>query len=250
MNLKNHQESPTHVDYTPASATTAGTAIQLPDGTVGILNNDLAASQLGAVQIGGVAKVSTDTATTWSDGAEIWYDVSEGEAVTKSLAMDGDTDFRLGIAVGAQSSGDTVGYVRLNQVRPPLDPVVFEFDCETGVDSTEHVLIPAEMNPNGLLITGIYAVITEQMAGSTEDQGVVTVRDESNNTLATLTASNAAADVVNDIIVGYAAAAATSGDAAVAVAAGEYIDAQVTQATSGGSPAGKMKVYVQAMPLV
>lgn len=246
MSLKNYQSDPHTVDYTPTTAKTAGTAIQLADGTVGILNNDLAANQLGALQIGGVAKVTTDTATTWADGAEIWYDASAEEAVTKSLTLDGDTDFRLGIAVGAQVSGDLVGYVRLNQVRPPLEPIVFEFD--TAEDTTAHVLIPAEMNPNGLLILGVYAVVTEVFAG-TEDQGIVTVSDESDNAIATLTPSNAGADALGDIIVGYSAPAATTGAAAKIVAAGEYVDAVVTQATTGAA-AGKMKVYVHAVPLV
>lgn len=251
MSLKNYQSDPNCVDYTPGSATTAGTAVQLADGTAGIINNDLAASEKGAAQIAGVAKVTTASATTWSDGDEIWYDNSAGQAVKKSNALDGSADFRLGIAVGAQVSGDTVGYVRLNQARPQLDPIVYEFDCDgDNGDTDSHVLIPAEMNPNGLLILGIYAVVTEQMAGSSEDQGVVTVSDESDNSLATLTATDAAADAVGDIVVGYASGAASTGDAAVTVAAGEYVDAAVTQQTSGGTPAGKMKVYIHAIPLV
>jgi predicted RecA/RadA family phage recombinase len=248
MSLKNYQSDPHTVDYTPATAKTAGTAIQLADGTAAILNNDLAAGQLGAVQTGGIAKVTTDTATTWSDGEEIWYDASAGEAVKKALTLDGDTDFRLGIAVGAQVSGDLVGYVRLNQVRPPLEPIVFEFDCQTGVDTAAHVLIPAEMNPNGLLILGVYAVVTEVFAG-TQDQGIVTVSDESDNAIATLTASDAGADAIGDIVVGYSAPAASTGAAAKIIAAGEYVDAAVTQVTTG-SAAGKMKVYIHAIPLV
>lgn len=248
MSLKNRQSDPFTVDYTPGSAVTAGTAIQLPDGTVGIPNNDIAANAKGALQIGGIATVTAGSSTTWSDGDDLWYDNSGEVAVKKSLTLDGSADFYLGVAVGAKVSGTTVGYVRLNQKRPALEPIVYEFDCETGVDTASHVLIPAEMNPNGLLILGIYAVVTEQFAG-TEDQGIVTVSDESDNSLATLTASDAGADAVDDIIVGYAAAAASTGDAAVVVAAGEYVDAAVTQVTTG-SAAGKMKVYIQAIPLV
>jgi predicted RecA/RadA family phage recombinase len=248
MSLKNYQSDPHTVDYTPSAAVTAGDAIQLPDGTVGISNNDIAASALGALQIGGIAKVSAASATTWSDGDDLWYDVSATNAVKKSLTLDGSTDFYLGVAVGAKVSGTTVGYVRINQSRPSPDPIVFEFDCQTGVDTDPHVLIPAEMNPNGLLILGVYAVVTEQFAG-TEDQGIVTVSDESDNAIATLTASDAGADAVNDIIVGYSAPAASTGDAAKIVAAGEFVDAAVTQVTTG-SAAGKMKVYVQAVPLV
>ena len=88
------------------------------------------------------------------------------------------------------------------------------------------------------------------MVGSSEDQGIITVYDESNNALYTLTPSDAAADAINDIVVGYMAQAASTGDAMKTVAAGEFIDCKVTQATSGGSPAGKMRVHLTVRPLI
>lgn len=250
MSLKNYQSDPTCVDYTPSVATTAGTAIQLADGTAGIVNNTLAANELGAAQIAGVAKVSAASATTWSDGDEIWYDASAANAVKKSNDMDGDTDFRLGIAVGAKVSGTTVGYVRLNQMRPPLDPIVYEFDVADG-DVLEHVLIPAEMNPNGLVILQAFGIVTEVMAGSSEDQGIVTVEDEDDNVLSVITAADAAADASGDILIGTNGAwGISSGSAIKTVAAGKAVQGFVSQQTSGGTPAGKIKVYIQAVPLV
>lgn len=246
-----YQSDDAVLDKTPASAVSGGDITQTGDGAAAIYPTDLAASEQGSVQVEGIVKIDAASATTWSDGDELWFDSSTEQAVKKSNALDGSADFRLGVAFGAKVNGTTFGYVRLNAKRPQLDPIVYEFDCDgDNGDTDSHVLIPAEMNPNGLLILGIYAVVTEQMAGSSEDQGVVTVSDESDNALATLTASDAAADAVGDIVVGYAAAAATTGDAAVTVAAGEYVDAAVTQQTSGGTPAGKMKVYVHAIPLV
>jgi predicted RecA/RadA family phage recombinase len=238
------------LDYTPGSATTAGTVLQLADGRAAVPANDIAASAKGSLTISGVFKIAAATGTTWSDKALLYWDSSASQAVTKSLALDGDADFYLGRAVGAKASGPTYGYVELNAPLPVLDPIVYEFDCDgDNGDTSDHVLIPAEQNPNGLLILGVYAVVTEQMAGSSEDQGIVTVYDQSNNTICTLTPTNAAADAVGDIIKGYAAGAATTGDAAKTVAAGEYVDAKVTQQTSGGTPAGKYKVYIQAVPL-
>lgn len=240
-----YQEGDT-LSYTPSTAVTAGTPIQLADGRVGIPNSDIAADALGTLRIKGVFLVAADTATTWADGDELWYDSSAGEVIPKSLALDGAADFRLGLAVGAKASGPTSGYVQINAWRP-LDPVVYEFDCQTGVDGDAHILIPASQNPNGLVITSIFALVTEQFAG-TEDQGVVTVRDESNNTLATLTPSDSGADAVNDVIEGYFMQEVATGAAGIVVAAGEYVDGQVTTPTTG-SAAGKMKVYITAVPL-
>lgn len=238
------------LDYTPGSATTAGTVLQLADGRAAVPANDIAASAKGSLTIQGVFKVAAATGTTWSDGALLYWDSSASAAVTKSNALDGDADFYLGRAVGAKASGPLFGYVELNAPRPVLDPIVYEFDCDgANGDTNSHVLIPAEQNPNGLLILGIWGVITEQMAGSSEDQGIVTVSDESNNALCTLTPSDAAADAVGDIVTGYSIGDDATGVAGKTVAAGEYVDAAVTQQTSGGTPAGKMKVYIHAIPL-
>src|SRR3990172_5140718 len=99
------------LDYTPGSATTAGTVAQLADGTAAVPANDIAASALGSRQLCGVFKVAAASGTTWSDGDELWWDDSANQAVKKALTLDGATDFRLGIAVGAKVSGTTVGYV-------------------------------------------------------------------------------------------------------------------------------------------
>lgn len=130
-----------------------------------------------------------------------------------------------------------------------LSPIVYEFDTETGVDATAHTLIPASQNPRGLLILGVFGRVTEVFAGASEDQGIVTVQDEDDTAIATLTPTNAGADAVGDIIVGYAAHAATTGAATKTVAAGKAVEGIVSQATSGAGAAGKMKVYIEAIPL-
>ena len=42
---------------------------------------------------------------------------------------------------------------------------------------------------------------------------------------------------------------ASTGELLIVVAAGEFVDAIVTQFTSGGSKAGKMVVYIEAIML-
>jgi hypothetical protein len=204
--------------------------------------------------------VPAASGTTFAKGADVIWDASAGLAVNPALTgIDGSADYYLGVCSRAKISGELFVEVELN-IRPVRaaipQPFVCEFDCEDGQDETssvknEHVLVPAEFNRHGLLILAVYGVVTEVFAGSSEDQGVVTVRDASNNTICTLTPTNGGADAVGDVIVGTSPVlGATTGDAVKSVAAGEYIDAQVTQETAGTSKAGKMKVYVLCMPLV
>jgi hypothetical protein len=108
---------------------------------------------------------------------------------------------------------------------------IFEFDCAVTTPATK-VIIPAIDNPSGLIITHIFGILTETMTG-TEDQGIVVVSDESNNALATITPTNATGDAVGDYLTGYQSQSATLGDAAFVVAAGEFVDAIVTQPTTG-----------------
>lgn len=122
---------------------------------------------------------------------------------------------------------------------------ILEIDCEDGATNSDLVLIPAAANGNGLLVTRIIALVSEQFGGGTEDQGIITVSDESDNALTTLTPTDGGADAVNDYVLGYSDDDVATGAAAKVVAAGEFVDCAVTQATSGASAAGKMKVIVE-----
>jgi predicted RecA/RadA family phage recombinase len=253
-NLTRKQEGDA-VYYTPSAAVVAGVPTRLPDGRVGIPPNAVAASVEGSFDVRGVFQGDTASAATWNAGDKLAWDASASQLVKAALTLDGDADLIIGTAGEAQVSGATTGTVLLNEgprnYGLQVQQVVYEFDCETGVDSTAHVLIPSEQNPHGLLLLGAYAIVTEVFAGSTQDQGIVTIQDEDDTAICTLTASDAAADAVNDIIVGTSDIfGATSGDAAKVVAAGKDVEGIVSQATSGGTPAGKMKVFLLFMPLL
>lgn len=130
-------------------------------------------------------------------------------------------------------------------------PFVAELDVQTGEDTADHILVPAWMNQHGFVQERAYALITEVMVGSSEDQGIITVFDEDDNSMSIITAADAAADAAGDLIIGTNDLLnAASGIPAITVAAGKAIDCKVTQATSGGSPAGKMKVYLQLRDLI
>jgi len=157
-------------------------------------------------------------------------------------------------------SGPKVGkvwrYVTTNTCVILVEPLKREDLLRGGIiqnvahdDTDDFLLIPGWANPSGLLITSFFAQITEVMAGATEDQMIITVSDESDNSLGTLTPGDAIVDVVDDIVVGYMIQAAATGEALITVAAGEYIDCAVTQPTAG-TPGGEMTVFIEAIPLL
>src|SRR5690606_3434556 len=109
-----------------------------------------------------------------------------------------------------------------------------EFYCEDGVDSATHILFPTWQNKNGLVFYDAFALVTEQFAGATEDQGIVTIEDTDGTDLGTITAADAGADVVGDVIrATNVISGASNGAAAKTVAAGKGIRGVVTQTTSG-----------------
>ena len=110
-------------------------------------------------------------------------------------------------------------------------------------------MIDVADNPEGLLLVAFLGEVTEQPAGSSEDQLVVTLYDSDDNALDTLTTTDGTPDAVGDVIIGAAALfGASSGDAIKKIPAGKGAYAKVTQATEG-TPAGKLKVRALVVPL-
>lgn len=166
-------------------------------------------------------------------------------------------DGTLSLSAGKTAVGRVLRYVTTNTcvvefvAFNPGQPIVREFDCQTGEDSAAKVLLPAWANPGGLLVRSVYARVTEVFGGATEDQGVVTVRDTAGtpNTITTITVADAGGDAAGDVRLGYDVSRATAGDAAKTVAAGLAIEGIVSTATSGSGAAGKVKVYLDVVPL-
>lgn len=243
------------IEVTAAAALAAGEVTQLADGRACVyVGANAAASGAKVTQkVSGLVRLKKASGVTFTDGVDVYWDASANTAVNAALTLNGDADFLVGKCVAAAASADTFVLVDLNAEsrHDRIRPIVYEFDCDgDNGDTDEHVLIPAEQNPHGLVITHVFALITEVMAGSSEDQGVVTVEDEDDNAICTLTASDSAADVVNDYVLGLQTQSTATGAAAKTVAAGKAVQGFVSQQTSGGTPAGKMKVYVEAIPLV
>jgi len=241
-------------DYTPSSAATAGQVLQLNDGRAAVVKTDLAASAKGAVYTAGIFDVLSASSTAFSVGDRVYWDYSADLAITEAEAI--GEDFYIGTAVVAKVAYELAVRTDLNAspvvTGRALQSRVYEFDCQTGEDSAVHVLIPPAWNKTGLLILDTIGIVTEVFAGATQDQGIVTIKDTAGtpNTIGTVTAADASADALNDVLVGTGGASrATSGDAGKLVAAGLGVTGAVTQPTSGTSAAGKMKVRVLAAPV-
>jgi hypothetical protein len=161
--------------------------------------------------------------------------------------------------IGSAVSFETAGklYVRIEPGFTVYSGMVIgkcEVDCQTGETPQDVTVIPAQINEAGIVIVGAWAIVTEVFGGDTEDQGIVALQDTDGTAInLTFTATDAGADAVNDVIQEAGSndtlIGAASGDAGAVVAAGKGVKAKVTQATSGASAAGKMKIVVAAVPL-
>jgi predicted RecA/RadA family phage recombinase len=74
----------THLDYTPVSAVSAGTLVTVAN-TTGIVNNDIAANELGAVCIRGTVRIDKASATVFAAGDAVNYNESTKLAVTTAI---------------------------------------------------------------------------------------------------------------------------------------------------------------------
>lgn len=113
----------------------------------------------------------------------------------------------------------------------------------TVVNSTVD-LIPADQVTPGSIIIRAFGIVTEQLGGDTEDQGVVTIYENTGTptSLGTIAFADAGGDAVGDI---RNRAALSDGAAANPATGGYKIFAKVTTATTGTSAAGKVRVYVE-----
>lgn len=259
MTTYRDQNTSDRIDYTPGSAVNGGIPTNLGGGLIGYPDRDVAASEKDGFQFSGVRRADCASATTFSIGDTVIYDVSSGLGVPPGLDLDPSVDYEVGICVKAKASGELfvffvpypagVGADRYSLIRP----YVYEFVGGAAIGDTDpHILIPAWQNPHGLIVLNFFGIVSEKPVGSSEDQMIITVENTDGTDIGTLTTS-ATPDEINDIIVGSldvldAAAGAAIG--AAIVAAGKGVQALVTQQTAGGTPAGKVKVYILAIPLL
>jgi len=104
-------------------------------------------------------------------------------------------------------------------------------------------LVQRQLVTKGSVVLEAFVIVTEQPAGASEDQGIVTIYEDAGSpvSLGTITTS-ATPDAVGDIVW---RAALSDGAAANPAAGNKKYYAEVTQATSGTGAAGKVRVYIR-----
>lgn len=234
-----------------AAAYAAGEIIQLADGRAGVVGGLKAIASGDPVEFytKGLFTVVVGTSLTFTDGEPVFWDSSANTAINGADVEDGD--FYLGRAKGAKGSGATTMVVNFNEdggdQRWAFSSRVREID---HADTEEFILIDAQDNPKGLLLIALLGEVTEQPAGSSEDQLVITLFDEDDNAIDTLTTTNTSPDAVGDVIIGAVSLFSSATGAVIKkIPAGKAAYAKVTQATAG-TPAGKLKVRALVAPLV
>jgi len=124
-------------------------------------------------------------------------------------------------------------------------------------------VIPATENQNGLLIVAAWGVVVTPHAGTSQDQGIITLyhttafggaAESGTTTGITITPANGGAGVAvaNSLCPAILTAlhgAAAAGDVLVPIPAGVNVTADVSTATANGDAAGSTKVFVLACPL-
>ena len=252
-----HKSELIQLDYTSATAKSAGEIVQLPDGRAAVVQRDLAASELGVVYVGGVFEVTKATGTAYTEGDPLVWDASADEAVAGRGAVE---DFLLGATHADAASGDTSMKIRLNagaagNASLSAAPVV----ATRGVtlahdDTTEHTILSADDNRarNGMVVAAFFGVVTEQPVGDSEDQLILDLLDEDDNVLSQITTSDGTTDAVGDLVQGTRTLAnGSTGDVAPDVGNGKALKVKVSQATAhSGTPAGEVRVQALVLPLL
>jgi len=117
-------------------------------------------------------------------------------------------------------------------------------ELDLTVLNSQIELIPAHLVTPGSIIKEAWAIVTEQLGGGTEDQGVVTIYEDAGSpvSLGTIAFADAGGDVVGDI---RNRGALADGAAANPAAGNKKYYAEVTTACTGTSLAGKVRVYIK-----
>jgi len=107
------------IDYTPSSAVTAGTPLEI-GGQAAVPANDIAANVKGAVQVKGNFKV-VQKAEIISAGAGVWWDAdgdpvggTAGSGAATATKQTGAADFFLGRCIETSAAADAQVAIELN----------------------------------------------------------------------------------------------------------------------------------------
>lgn len=236
------------VSETAATTYASGEIVQLAEGRAGVVLNMTPVASGDEVTFGveGIFDVTCGTAVTFTKGDPVYWDVSASTALS---APGADGDHYLGICRKTKASGPTRVSVDFNvPFTGGLQPIVATPEVLLDhADAAAHVVVSATQNPNGMLVQAFLGILTEVCAG-TEDQLKTALYDSDDNKLAEITATDAGADAVGDVLVAtLGSLTAAQGTVYPVIPAGKGAYVKVSQATTG-SAAGAMKVSALLIP--
>jgi len=163
------------IDYTPASAVTAGDVVVL-NGIVGIAVNDIAANELGALTTEGRFKLPKTTAA-WVQGLPVHWDPTgtpdaSGATASSGAANQLGVGTYCGICAATAGSGDDYGIVDLNRQSNLLAVTAVTaagsvigdaaqlsqgINVVTGADGTKGVILPVAVPGMQVIVKGVTA---------------------------------------------------------------------------------------------
>ncbi len=141
------------VDYTPTTAVTGGTVVQVPDGRAAVVPVDLAAGEKGSATVRGVFRITKTANIVILDGGRVFWDHSANAGHFKKV---NDRDFYVGRAVGDHASAATEIDVALNvDPKPTIDLLRDGFlSVATGTQALGGFLPPQDFGDSkGLSLT-------------------------------------------------------------------------------------------------
>lgn len=243
------------VKFVAATTYAGGEIIRLPDGrgaVVAGLAGFVSGDTVTAYPLGRFSVLSA-SATLFSIGDPVYFDISASLAIVEPGAVG---DILLGTATKAKIDGELIVDVDFN-----VGFAGAGASGQRGVwasrasniahdDTTDHDLILAAENPNGLMVVAFVGLVTETIVGGSEDQLVIELFDEDNTSLSTMTTTDTTPDVAGDAVLGVGTIAnGATGEVLAIIPAGKGAYAKVTQPTAG-SPAGEVTVSVLVVPLI
>lgn len=240
---------PGEAKFTASAALASGEVIQLADGRAAVVAGltGFSSGDKAVAYTDGRYAFAAASATTFAIGDPVYWDISANLAINAPGDAD---DIYLGTCAVAKTSGQTEVQVDMGTAARGLGRATWssravEID---HADTGSFNLIAAADNPVGLAVESFVGLVTEAPVGSSEDQLVITLYDEDDNALATMTTTDTTPDAIGDIIQGTPTIAnAATGTVMAIIPAEKAAYAKVSQATAG-TPAGKIKVRVTVSP--
>lgn len=100
------------IDYTPTTDVTAGDVVRFGS-LVGVAKLDIPANTLGALALTGVYELAVKTGKTFTAGAPVFYDSTDGTATTDAPENEDSPIWFFGHTLADVKSGDSTVLARL-----------------------------------------------------------------------------------------------------------------------------------------